>query len=106
CRRPLHHGRNPDRLRSAALDAPADGAPEAAEPGGLVRAPERAPGLQEARRHPAVVSKIAIITGGASGIGLACAERLASDGMKVVIADMNEKTGAEHAKRLGGDFVL
>ena len=50
--------------------------------------------------------KVAIVTGGASGIGLACAERLAADGMKVVIADVNEKTGSEHAKRLGGDFVL
>jgi 3-hydroxybutyrate dehydrogenase len=50
--------------------------------------------------------KIAIVTGGASGIGLACAERLAADGMKVVIADMNEKAGAEHAGRLGGDFIL
>ena len=52
------------------------------------------------------MKKIAIVTGGASGIGLACAERLAADGMTVVIADMNEKTGAEHAKRLAGDFVL
>jgi 3-hydroxybutyrate dehydrogenase len=50
--------------------------------------------------------KIAVITGGASGIGLACAERLAADGMTVVIADMNEKTGSEHAKRLSGDFIF
>ena len=50
--------------------------------------------------------KIAIVTGGASGIGLACAERLAADGMKVVLADMNETAGAEHARRLGGDFVF
>ena len=50
--------------------------------------------------------KVAVVTGGASGIGLACAERLAADGMKVVIADMNEKAGAEHAKRLAGDFLL
>ncbi len=49
--------------------------------------------------------KVAIVTGGASGIGLACAERLAADGMKVVIADLNEKAGTEHAKRLAGDFV-
>ena len=49
--------------------------------------------------------KIAIVTGGASGIGLACAERLAADGMTVVIADMNEKAGTEHAKRLAGDFI-
>ena len=50
--------------------------------------------------------KVAVVTGGASGIGLACAERLAADGMKVVIADMNEKAGAEHAKRLAGDFIF
>jgi len=52
-----------------------------------------------------VTQRIAIVTGGASGIGLACAERLAADGMKVVIADMNEKAGTEHAKRLAGEFV-
>ena len=52
------------------------------------------------------MNKVALITGGASGIGLACAERFAADGMKVVIADMNEKAGAEHAKRLSGDFIF
>ena len=49
-----------------------------------------------------MTQKVAIVTGGASGIGLACAERLAADGMKVVIADVNEKAGNEHAKRLAG----
>jgi 3-hydroxybutyrate dehydrogenase len=51
------------------------------------------------------VSKVAIVTGAASGIGLACAERLAGDGKKVVLADVNETAGKEHAKRLGGTFV-
>jgi 3-hydroxybutyrate dehydrogenase len=51
------------------------------------------------------MKKVAIVTGGASGIGLACAERLAADGCEVVIADLNEKTGADHARRLGGTFI-
>ena len=51
------------------------------------------------------MKKVAIVTGGASGIGLACAERLAGDGCAVVIADVNEKAGTEHARRLGGHFL-
>jgi NAD(P)-dependent dehydrogenase (short-subunit alcohol dehydrogenase family) len=41
--------------------------------------------------HPAIVpGRTAVITGGASGIGLAAAKRFASLEMKVAIADLNE----------------
>jgi NAD(P)-dependent dehydrogenase (short-subunit alcohol dehydrogenase family) len=38
--------------------------------------------------------KVAIITGGGRGIGLACAKRLASDGARIVLADIDEEIGA------------
>lgn len=34
--------------------------------------------------------KVAVVTGGASGIGRAMAERFAREGMKVVLADVEE----------------
>ena len=33
---------------------------------------------------------IALITGGAQGIGFACAEAIAEDGARIVLADVNE----------------
>ncbi|MEZ5841376.1 MAG: glucose 1-dehydrogenase [Hyphomicrobiales bacterium] len=39
-------------------------------------------------------NKVAIVTGGAGGIGLAIARRFVTDGAKVVIADVDEKAGA------------
>jgi NAD(P)-dependent dehydrogenase (short-subunit alcohol dehydrogenase family) len=40
-----------------------------------------------------VKGKVAIITGGASGIGAACARVLAAEGAAVVIADLSEEAG-------------
>lgn len=48
---------------------------------------------------------VAIVTGGASGLGLAVAERLAADGATVVIVDLPGSPGAEVAARLGGAFA-
>lgn len=47
----------------------------------------------------------AIVTGGASGLGAATAELLASRGAKVALFDMNDKMGTEHAAKIGGHFV-
>ncbi|NRA02428.1 MAG: SDR family oxidoreductase [Myxococcales bacterium] len=49
--------------------------------------------------------KIALVTGGASGIGLATAERLSSEGVSVVIADIDEGNGKSAADRTGAEFV-
>ncbi|MBV2359226.1 SDR family oxidoreductase [Thalassococcus sp. CAU 1522] len=48
---------------------------------------------------------IALVSGGAQGIGLACAEALAEDGYKVILADIKESALTE-AARLGGAGYL
>lgn len=45
--------------------------------------------------------RVAIITGGANGIGAACARRFADEGVRVVIADVDEKSGQALAADLG-----
>ncbi|SEI01981.1 MULTISPECIES: 3-hydroxybutyrate dehydrogenase [unclassified Leifsonia] len=45
----------------------------------------------------------ALVTGGASGIGLACAEAFAEAGARVTIADLNGDAAREVAQRLGGE---
>jgi NAD(P)-dependent dehydrogenase (short-subunit alcohol dehydrogenase family) len=49
--------------------------------------------------------RVAIVTGGASGIGRATALALAENGAEVVIADVDEVAGREVASQLGGHFV-
>ncbi|GLW66723.1 3-hydroxybutyrate dehydrogenase [Actinomadura rubrobrunea] len=44
----------------------------------------------------------ALVTGGAGGIGLACAERLAAAGARVTIVDVRGGPAREAAERLGG----
>jgi NAD(P)-dependent dehydrogenase (short-subunit alcohol dehydrogenase family) len=47
----------------------------------------------------------ALVTGGASGLGLATARRLAAAGAHVVIVDLPSSSGAEVAAELGGTFA-
>ncbi|QEE48522.1 SDR family oxidoreductase [Flavobacterium alkalisoli] len=51
-------------------------------------------------------NKVAVVSGGGSGIGRAIAETYAQEGAKVVIADINEAHGEEtvnHIKKAGGE---
>ncbi|MCB1377750.1 MAG: SDR family NAD(P)-dependent oxidoreductase [Alphaproteobacteria bacterium] len=53
--------------------------------------------------HPAIVEHaVAVITGGASGIGLAVAARLARQGLRVCIADLGAARLADAAQHLAG----
>ena len=50
-------------------------------------------------------SKIALVTGGAQGIGLACAEALLEDGHRIVLADIQADEVAKAADKLGNNSV-
>ncbi|MEN0654222.1 MULTISPECIES: SDR family NAD(P)-dependent oxidoreductase [Hyphobacterium] len=45
--------------------------------------------------------RVAIVTGAANGIGKACARRLAEDGFRVVVADIEDTAGKSLAEELG-----
>lgn len=49
----------------------------------------------------ALAGKVAVVTGGASGIGAGTAERLVADGASVVVADIQAEAGRALAGRLG-----
>jgi 2-keto-3-deoxy-L-fuconate dehydrogenase len=50
-------------------------------------------------------NKIALVTGGASGIGAAIAETFVQAGAMVWVADRNEKDGHAFVERIGGKFI-
>lgn len=51
-------------------------------------------------------NKVAIVTGGASGLGLATVEAYLAKGAKVVIFDLNVEQGQAVAARLGADVLF
>jgi 3-hydroxybutyrate dehydrogenase len=51
------------------------------------------------------MDKVAIVTGGASGIGYAVAQSLCESDYSVVIADLNQELGKQAAQELGCHFI-
>ncbi|MGB7981198.1 MAG: SDR family oxidoreductase [Candidatus Nanopelagicales bacterium] len=49
--------------------------------------------------------RVALITGGAQGIGAACAVRMARDGALVVVVDIDDERGARTADAVGAQYV-
>ena len=52
-----------------------------------------------------IEGKVAVVTGGCSGIGLATVRRFVEEGAKVVIGDLNADAGTEVVEELGGRAV-
>ncbi|GAA4424609.1 SDR family NAD(P)-dependent oxidoreductase [Georgenia halophila] len=52
-----------------------------------------------------VTGKVAVVTGGAQGIGRAISEALVAGGAQVVIADRDGETGRATAGQIGGSYV-
>ena len=51
-----------------------------------------------------LANKVALVTGGASGIGKAIAARLSADGARVVITDIQQEAGRALAKEQRYEF--
>ena len=52
-----------------------------------------------------LAGKVAVITGGASGIGLATARRMRAEGATIVVGDIDPRPAKAVADELGGTFV-
>jgi NAD(P)-dependent dehydrogenase (short-subunit alcohol dehydrogenase family) len=52
-----------------------------------------------------LAEKVAVVTGGCSGIGLATVRRFAEEGATVVVADLADEAGEALAAEIGGTYV-
>ncbi|WP_370620082.1 3-oxoacyl-ACP reductase [Mumia sp. Pv 4-285] len=52
-----------------------------------------------------LAGRVAVVTGGASGIGLAAARRMAAEGASIVVGDVDQESGKGAAESVGGLFV-
>lgn len=52
-----------------------------------------------------IEGKVAVVTGGSGGIGLATVRRFAAEGAKVVIGDVDDANGSRIAAEIDGTFV-
>jgi NAD(P)-dependent dehydrogenase (short-subunit alcohol dehydrogenase family) len=52
-----------------------------------------------------IEGRVAVVTGGCSGIGLATVRRFAAEGATVVIGDVDDANGPRIAREIGGAFV-
>jgi 3-hydroxybutyrate dehydrogenase len=53
-----------------------------------------------------LAGRTAVVTGGASGIGRACAHRLAEAGAHVIVVDISAEGAKEAANEAGGEFLV
>ncbi|GLY78889.1 3-hydroxybutyrate dehydrogenase [Actinoallomurus iriomotensis] len=58
----------------------------------------------ETAKHRELTGRTAVVTGGASGIGRACARRLAEAGAHVIVVDVSADGAKEAASEAGGEF--
>jgi NAD(P)-dependent dehydrogenase (short-subunit alcohol dehydrogenase family) len=56
-------------------------------------------------RYPELQRRVALVTGGTSGIGKACVERLREEGMTVAFTGRNEERGSAVAEATGATFL-
>ena len=52
-----------------------------------------------------IQDRVAVVTGGCSGIGLATVRRFVEEGAKVVVGDIDDDRGKQLVAELGGDVV-